>query len=360
VRIGAALIGCVMVCACARPERGVGEPALWAVDTAPRLTVGTMDADPGHELAGVSGVRILAGILIIANSGSFELRRFDSLGRYLGAEGRKGQGPGEFLGRIALFPAPGDSLYTLDDQNLRWSIHDGSGRYARVLPGGQAALPRPTWLYHRTIVASNTPGPAPEWTRVLLAGLPDAPREAPVRNARFDDLGYLWVTDTLASNIWTIYADSGLAVGRVVLPAGFALLQAGDDFVLGVETGAMDQEIVRAYGLHRPAGLSVPGATPPAEFTRRDPALEGRMLADVRGLLMAQEVFYSEHASYSAKADSLNVAMSSGAELVMLAGDRRHWAAVLYHRSTRTTCGLSVGAPTPAGWLDGMPFCGKE
>lgn len=359
MRIGVALGGCVILWSCARPQRGAREPALWTVDTTPRVTVGTREADPGHELAGVSGARLEAGVLIVANSGSFELRRFDSLGRYLGAAGRKGQGPGEFLGRIALFPAPGDSLYTLDDQNLRWSIHDGSGRYARVLPGGQAALPRPTWLYHRTIIASNAPGPAPEWTRLLLDSLPDSPRAAPVRHARFDDFGYLWVTDSLPSHIWTVYAAADLPVGRVALPAGFELLQAGEDFVLGMETGATDQEIVRAYGLHRPAGLPVPAAMPLAEFVPRDPTVEDRMLADVRGLLMAQEVFYSEHASYSGKADSLTVAMSSGAELVMLSGDKRHWAAVLYHRPTGTTCGLSVGAPAPAGWLDGMPFCGK-
>lgn len=52
-------------------------------------------------------------------------------------------------------------------------------------------------------------------------------------------------------------------------------------------------------------------------------------------------------------------ALSSGAELVLLSGDKRHWVGLLYHRATRTTCGVSVGFPAPDGWLDGTPFRGR-
>lgn len=359
LRAEALLVGGITLLSCSTPRSRVREASPWAVDPTPALTVGTKEADPGHELAGVFSARLVGATLIVANSGSSELRRFDSLGRYQGAEGRKGQGPGEFLGTISLFPAPGDSLYSFDDQNLRWSIHDLSGHYGRVLSGGQTALPRPTWLYRRAIVASNTLDTTPEWALVVLDSLRDPPREAPLRNARFDDLGYLWVTDSLPSNRWTVYAGPGDPVGRVTLPPGFVLVQAGEKFVLGIESGGMDEDIVRAYSLHRPDRMPRPAAMAAAELSIRDSAQEARMIADLRDVTTAQEVFYSQHASYTSSADSLTAKLNSGSELVLLAGDKRHWAAVLYHRASRTTCGIAVGAPAPVGWLDGLPFCGR-
>ncbi|HEV8613608.1 MAG TPA: 6-bladed beta-propeller [Gemmatimonadales bacterium] len=330
--------------------------------------MGTRETDPGHELAGVSGARILDGRLIIANSGSSELRAFDTTGAYLGALGRKGQGPGEFTGTIYLFPAPGDSLYTFDGGNLRWSLHSATGQYARVLPsdrydprheqGGAAAVPRATWLYHRTIVESNLPGPVPAWAVAVLDRLPEAAPGGPVRRARFDDLGFLWVADS-SSAAWTVFSDSKTRLGTVILPSGFRLMQAGADFVLGVERDTLDREIVPAYSLHRPPGLPKPAAIPTAEFPHSNPKLERSMLADVRTLLMAQEVFYSGHNSYTGRADSLHARLESGAELALVYGDNRHWAGILYDRASRTTCGLSVGFPAPPGWIDGMPFCGR-
>jgi hypothetical protein len=345
--------------ACARPQVEQAVIPEWTVGSTPTLTIGTTEADPGHELAQVSGARMRDGQVLVANSGSYEIRRFDSAGRYLGATGRKGQGPGEFLGVISLFPASGDSVYTLDAGNLRWSLHDRSGRFVRVIPGGPAALPRPTWLHRRLLVESNAPEPAPNWTLVLLDSLSESPPGAPARRARFDDLGYLWLQDSILPHAWTVFADTAKAVGRVMLPAGFEMMQAGRGFVLGVERDSIDQEIVRAYSLARPDGLVPPSVSPAATHPADDPAARKKMLADMNGILMAQEVFYGSHATYTANADSLGATISSGFELVLLAGDKRHWAGVLYDRVSRQTCGLSVGFPAPPGWLDGSPFCGR-
>src|ERR1041384_5914218 len=128
----------------------------WIVGATPIFTIGATEAGPGQELARVSGARWAGGRIVSANSGSGELRVFDSAGTFRGAEGRKGQGPGEFLGVIYLAPAAADSLYTFDAGNLRWSLHDGAGRFVRVLRGGASALPRPAWLYDRTLVESKT------------------------------------------------------------------------------------------------------------------------------------------------------------------------------------------------------------
>lgn len=354
------LVASAMVAGCETPgERATPTAAAWRLEPTPWLTVGTSVSDPGHELTNVSSARMNPGRLLVANSGSQELRAFDSTGKYLGAFGRKGQGPGEFTGMIYVFPAPGDSLYSFDDGNLRWSLHAATGQYARVLPGGTAAVPRPTWLYRRTVVESNIPGPVPAWALGVLKGLPEAPPGAPIRRARFDELGFLWVTDSSDAREWTVFADSNLRVGRVVLPSGFRLLQAGADFGLGVKRDSLDQEQVHVYKLERPTGLPVPATTPTADLEPPDPALERRMRADLRGLLMAQEVFYSSHASYASRADSLGAKLESGAELVLPSGDNRHWAAILYDRKSKTTCGVSVGFPAPPGWMDGVPFCGR-
>lgn len=83
------------------------------------------------------------------------------------------------------------------------------------------------------------------------------------------------------------------------------------------------------------------------------------MIADFRNIMTAQEAFYSEHGRYTAHGDSLGYTPASGAEVIILHGNSRRWAAVLYDRKSRTTCAVSVGFPAPGGWIDGSPFCGK-
>lgn len=348
-----------MLLACSPPAAEPAAVPEWAIASTPSLTIGTTEADPGHELSRVSGARMQHGIVIVANSGSSELQRFDSTGKFLGVEGRKGKGPGEFIGILNVSRAPGDSLYVLDSENLRWSVHDGAGRYGRTLSGGADALSRPVWLYHRVMVRSTAGAPVPAWAFALLDSLAEPRPGSPPRQAGFDDLGFLWIQDTASTTTWSVHSGTGPPVGRVVLPAGFALLQAGSEFVLGRELDSSDQEIVRAYRLSRPGGLPFPDALPSGGVPPGDPGARDRMFADMNGILMAQEIFYSSHASYTANVDSLGAKLSSGAELVLLAGDERHWVGLLYDRATRTTCGLSVGFPAPDGWLDGTPFCGR-
>jgi len=190
----------------------------WAVASTPSLTIGAAEADPGHELSRVSGARMQGDRVIVANSGTNEIQRFDSPGGFLGVEGRKGHGPGEFIGILTLSTAPGDSLYILDSENLRWSVHDGAGRYGRTLPGGASALARPTWAYHRVMVRSTAGAPVPAWALALLDSLPEPPQGSPARQARFDDLGFLWLQDSASSSAWTVHASAGAAVGRVSGP----------------------------------------------------------------------------------------------------------------------------------------------
>jgi hypothetical protein len=346
----------MLVMACTRPTPTRQLP-LWTVYPTPLLTIGVSESDPGHELAGVTGGLHIAGGIIVANSGSHELRRFDSTGRYLGASGRRGQGPGDFGPVINLFPAPGDSLYVFDAVNLRWTVHGGNGEYARVLPGGAEALPKPVWLYHGMVVETPAPGTVPEWALTALDSLPELSSAAPLRRARFDDLGFLWVSDSVIPNAWTVMG-SAAPIARVMLPAGLELFQTGPNFLIGLERDSMDRELVRMYRLGRPQTLAHPAREPVAVIPREDnPAARG-MIADFRNIMTAQEAFYSKRGHYAAHGDSLGYTPASGAKVIILHGTTRRWAALLYDRKSRTTCAVSVGFPAPGGWIDGSPFCG--
>ncbi len=354
-RLLAALLAPALGCARTTPPTPVVPE--WTISGSPTLTIGAYDAEPGHELATVSGARMEHGVIVIANSGAHELQSFDSTGKLLGFIGRQGQGPGEFLGVLRLSPAPGDSLYVFDSDAHRWSEHDYRGNYGRNLPGGAAALASSVWPYHRILVRSSAGTPVPAWVLTLLDSLPEAKPGSAARQAVMDDLGFLWLQDSL-SRSWTIHGNAAQPAGRAVLPAGFALLQLGPDFIVGIEHDSSEQELVRVYHLGRPKGQSMPPALPAGTIGYGDSAARLRMIADASGIVMAQEMFFSNHASYTGSIDSLGAKLASGAELVLTAGDKRHWAGLIYDRQTHTTCALSVGF-APDGWLDGSPFCGR-
>jgi hypothetical protein len=104
---------------CTRKESASPPPAL-EMGVAPTLEIGDDRLPDGHELTRVTDVRRLPdGAMMIANSGSHELLHFDRSGTFLRAIGRRGKGPGEFLGTLHLFSGHHDSLLVFDDVNLR-------------------------------------------------------------------------------------------------------------------------------------------------------------------------------------------------------------------------------------------------
>ena len=83
------------------------------------------------------------------------------------------------------------------------------------------------------------------------------------------------------------------------------------------------------------------------------------LLAAFPNLLMAQELYYSSHAKYTANVDSLRLNPPFPYLLFFLGGDSHGWSAVAVRPATGASCGISVGSPAPLGWLDGTPFCGR-
>lgn len=103
----------------------------WTVESSPQVDIGAGNG-PGHDLDLVWGaVRLSDGRIVVLNSGTSELRFYDSTGKYLSASGRKGNGPGEFVFPALVDRMAGDTLVVLDGQLGRWSLLAPSGRFVR-------------------------------------------------------------------------------------------------------------------------------------------------------------------------------------------------------------------------------------
>jgi hypothetical protein len=79
------------------------------------------------------------GNLFVLDRFTFDIRWFDSTGRYRGRGGRKGAGPGEFAGPRSLAIGTGSVVYALDARHRRISRYDASGD--RLVHRGDIRLP---------------------------------------------------------------------------------------------------------------------------------------------------------------------------------------------------------------------------
>ncbi|MGH7553985.1 MAG: 6-bladed beta-propeller [Longimicrobiales bacterium] len=104
----------------------------WQLADSPRVVIGLEDGDPRYLLDGVGGaVRLSDGRIVIANTGSVELRVYDGQGRYLQTIGRRGGGPGEFRRPDHIRRAAGDTIEVWDAMLGPISVFDPQGRYVR-------------------------------------------------------------------------------------------------------------------------------------------------------------------------------------------------------------------------------------
>lgn len=80
----------------------------------------------------VGAVQLEDGRIVVANSGSGELRFYDKKGNFVTSVGNSGQGPGEFTFLLSLYKFPGDSLLTFDGRGVnRVSIFKSDGELLR-------------------------------------------------------------------------------------------------------------------------------------------------------------------------------------------------------------------------------------
>jgi hypothetical protein len=110
----------------------------WRVAMEPTLDIGVFDGPEAYQLFQVRDARRLSdGRIVVANTGTNEIRFFDEQGIHVGSVGRQGSGPGEFEGLGAVWWYPGDSLLAYDVRLTRATVFDtqgGFGRSYRVVP----------------------------------------------------------------------------------------------------------------------------------------------------------------------------------------------------------------------------------
>lgn len=104
----------------------------WRLRTEPAVRIGVVEGDSVYQLFNArSAYRRPDGSLVVANSGSREIRFYDGTGRHLRSVGRRGQGPGEYGYLRWARPYRGDSMVSLDGTTTRITVSDAQGRYAR-------------------------------------------------------------------------------------------------------------------------------------------------------------------------------------------------------------------------------------
>ena len=133
----------------------------WEVSSEPLLTIGIADGDSSYQFFQASaGLRLEDGTIVVANTGTNELRFYDADGRFLRTVGRLGGGPGEFQGLTSVYSLNRDTLTTLD-RAMRRSYFDSEGRLLGSINleiPGETDYPALVWLYRSYWVDGVAPG----------------------------------------------------------------------------------------------------------------------------------------------------------------------------------------------------------
>jgi len=168
--------------------------AEWTVAPDPVVAIGQADGPEEYQLyRPASATRLPDGRIIVANSGSSELRFYDAAGQWLQSVGGDGEGPGEFRSMGAVWPL-GDSLFVADWRLIRVTVFDRDGVFARSF---QVSLPEEgSFPLTRGVFA---PG-----ALLVEMGLPDA------------ELGQGLIRDSLRLISYTLEGEPGPLMGVYV------------------------------------------------------------------------------------------------------------------------------------------------
>lgn len=107
----------------------------WEIGPQPSLSIGSVEgAGPDALFRVADAVRLGDGRIVVANTGSNELKVFGPDGSHTGTWGRQGEGPGEFTrhGPTAVALWPGDSVVAADAASSpRLPLFDLEGNHGR-------------------------------------------------------------------------------------------------------------------------------------------------------------------------------------------------------------------------------------
>ena len=106
----------------------------WRLQFPPALQIGLNDGErDGPDIFGYieQVIRLSSGDIAVAEGIAGEIRVFDDGGRHLRTFGRRGEGPGEFVGLRTIAELPGDTIAAIDPLGGRVSLFKSSGTFAR-------------------------------------------------------------------------------------------------------------------------------------------------------------------------------------------------------------------------------------
>jgi len=108
----------------------------WLVASEPELTFGTEEGDENFQFYRVfSVIQLSSGNIVVSNSGTHELRFFDSNGNFIKSTGQNGRGPGDFgdWSSMKLHKYSDDSFIVNDNSNNRGSIFSNDGELLQLI-----------------------------------------------------------------------------------------------------------------------------------------------------------------------------------------------------------------------------------
>jgi hypothetical protein len=369
---GACVVGCA--CVSAPSDRAAPPVEILALSPEPTVSIGVVEGDEEYELHdAVGSIRLVDGRLVVANAGSSHLLFFDSLGRFIKRAGGRGGGPGEFRWLTAVYTHGNDSMLVVDGAGNRLSVFDTSGRFTRLAPAdsvsGDSVFPADVWLYRRFWVKGALTPAQRNAARRVLDEMPLPQGHPPYRFAQLDADGNVWFREPLdpadPDAHWSVVSPDGRLTAIARIARQFEPHVIGTRTVLGRWRDENDVNFIRLYELR-----ATPETAPPPAWLGGESA-EAAMISDQRELaaaleglkrslihvVTAQEGYYADHATYTAWADSLRWDVPEGTVLDVLTGDSRGWIGVATAVGVPGICAMAVGAPTPAGWPEGVARC---
>ncbi|MFH1766106.1 MAG: 6-bladed beta-propeller [Gemmatimonadota bacterium] len=361
-------------------ESGLDVPVeVWTLSEAPLLEIGVREGDEAYQLHRVRGsVRLEDGRIVVLNAGSQELRYFDPDGRFLGAVGGQGEGPGEFQSPAGLRRGADGGLQVWDGSLMRVSHLDPEGTFResfRLLASREEMFPGDDWLLGQNWIVSPVPPGAREPIRLAVEALPPPDSLGVLRLLFVTPQGRIWSPRERppADNPvdWDVYDLDGKPVARVATPARFQPHEFGEDYVTGLFLDEMDVNYVRVYLLVKPPespvgpGLDLTVSLGAGEREMARPAPPAEVMAGIRSLVknMAslQEIHYSEHYTYTQDLDVLfgdpRARIPDELVVEILFAGTQGWAGVVTHPQSGGRCVLTYGFFVPMGWQPGTVIC---
>jgi hypothetical protein len=111
-----------------------------------------------------------------------------------------------------------------------------------------------------------------------------------------------------------------------------------------------------------PCSAALAQGAPVASGGQAEAAYRASMKSDLRNLVVAEEAYYADHATYAGALSALNYNTSYGVRVFLGVVNASGYSALARHEGTTTTCGIYVGtAPPPiSGQAEGEPRCDGE